>query len=133
MTVHWDTESLERTGSGPIWGGVWCEIEGEAFPEQGWSDFPVLFAAELLDAFAEVASAPRRRRRVRFYDGPFRVELASGENGAVILTAESRSAELPVDSLTSAAAGLVRACTAHGWAEDPEVRRIRAALIRIGR
>ncbi|MER7754511.1 hypothetical protein [Kitasatospora sp. NPDC097643] len=124
--VRWDAESLECAGAGAIWGGVWVETEGEAFPERGWHDLPVAFVAELLDAFAEVGAGPGRRRRVRFFDGPFWVDLAGVDGGGVAVTAGSRTAEAAAPALTGAADALLLACQGRGWGEHSDVRRLRA-------
>ncbi|MGO4461971.1 hypothetical protein AB4039_32460 [Streptomyces sp. M-16] len=129
-----DVESLNLARSGSIWGNVWVDISGFSFPEPNWNDMPVAFIMELLDAVDFVRRAEGRRRRVRFFDGPFWIDLAGRGDGAVSVSANAHGAckEATVSardmarSLAAVRIALVRACLARGWGEQMDVRRLQA-------
>ncbi|MCB5170353.1 hypothetical protein LG634_36870 [Streptomyces bambusae] len=127
--VFCEARSLELARSGAIWGDVWVDVGGVAVPEAGWNDMPVVFLAELLDAVAEVSRGEGRRRRVRFFDGPFWIDLTGTGDGRVTVSAHGHVA-VTVDardlgqSLAAACAELLHACRARGWEDHPDVRRL---------
>ena len=69
-----DGASLERSGTGPIWGRV-CLWTGErSFPDAGWTDILVGFCMCWLHALQQLASKKTRAETVFFMDGPFRAD-----------------------------------------------------------
>ncbi|MCP9206559.1 hypothetical protein [Streptomyces cucumeris] len=129
-----DVESLDLARSGSIWGNVWIDVAGCPFPESNWNDMPVAFLAELLDAFAFVRHAEGGRRRVRFFDGPFWIDLVGQGGGAVSVSLNAHgagkqatvSARDMARSLGAVRMDLVRVCLEHGWGEQMDVRRLQA-------
>ncbi|MFI8235440.1 hypothetical protein ACIGDI_42330 [Streptomyces sp. NPDC085900] len=129
-----DVESLDLARSGSIWGNVWIDISGCPFPESNWNDMPVAFIVELIDAVSFVRQAEGRRRRVRFFDGPFWIDLVGRGDGAVNVSANAHGADKKVTvsvhdmarSLTAVRTELVRACLERGWGEQMDVRRLQA-------
>ncbi|MDX2290901.1 MULTISPECIES: hypothetical protein [Streptomyces] len=132
-----DTESLDLARSGSVWGNIWVEISGLAFPEPHWNDMPVAFLAELLDAVAHVRSGDGDRRRVRFFDGPFWLDLVGRENGGTLEVTVNASgtsgarvvavdAQEAARSLAAVRDELVRACLQRGWGDQMDVRRLQA-------
>ncbi|MFK4148206.1 hypothetical protein [Streptomyces sp. NPDC004065] len=128
-----DVESLDLARSGSIWGDVWIEISGYPFPEANWNDMPVAFLLELLDAVSFVRHAKGRRRTVRFFDGPFWIDLVGRGDDAVSVSANAHgtgvgatiSAQDMTRSLRAVRTRLIRACLARGWGEQMDVRRLR--------
>lgn len=129
-----DVESLDLAGSGSIWGNVWINISGCSFPERNWNDIPVALLAELLDAVSFVRHAEGRHRRVRFFDGPFWIDLVGRSDGAVTVSANAHGADNQATvsghdmarSLAEVRIDLVHACLERGWGEQMDVQRLRA-------
>jgi hypothetical protein len=137
--------SLDRSGSGRITGPVWVRHarRGEApqdFPEENWSDFPVVILAWWLDALAALESAEVEEATCTFMDGPFEFRVARAEPTLLHVRCFGRGidADDPVADFRAPAAGLhnaVRAaadavlaeCDRRGWAgrDVPELRRAR--------
>ncbi|KUN98912.1 hypothetical protein [Streptomyces caeruleatus] len=132
--VRFDAGSLEQARSGAIWGGVWVELSGVAFPESGWNDMPVAFVVEFLDAVQDVRAASGRRRTVRFFDGPYWVDLTNRDGESIELSVNAAvpggtavaSAEELLRSLNAVGDALLEACRAHGWGDQPDFRRLQA-------
>ncbi|MFI6156714.1 hypothetical protein ACIBCA_29000 [Kitasatospora sp. NPDC051170] len=131
--VFCDIETLDLARSGSIWGDVWINIDGFDFPESNWNDMPLAFLVELLDAIADV----RRRegdRRVRFFDGPFWVDLSGQGDGTVSISTNAPGGDKQVTvsardisrSLEAIRVNVVRACLGRGWGEHLDVRRLQA-------
>jgi hypothetical protein len=134
LELFCDVRSLDLARSGSIWGNVWINISGYPFPESNWNDMPVAFLVELLDAVAFVRHAEGRRRRVRFFDGPFWIDLVGRGDGAVSVSANAHGADKEATvsahdmakSLAAIRIELVRACLERGWGEQMDVRRLQA-------
>src|ERR1044072_8748135 len=133
FVLRCDTASLEMARSGAIWGSVWVEVDGDPFPETEWNDMPVAFIGELFDAVEYVRSLAGRSRRVRFFDGPFWVDVVSRPDNEIAISVNSRGASPEV---VVAADGLIRsmmivtrafmeACRDRGWGDHGDVRRLR--------
>jgi hypothetical protein len=132
-----DHESLDLGRSGTIWGGVWIELRGEAFPEPGWNDMAVAFTSDLVDALASYVRGRESSFRIRFYDGPFWVGLDPSEPGEVLVSrgesdkgkAQVRlSDEAIVQGVRSTASALLDACGTRQWGDNPDVVRLARAL-----
>ncbi|GAA2109640.1 hypothetical protein [Streptomyces synnematoformans] len=129
-----DLESLDLARSGSIWGNVWIDISGCPFPESNWNDMPVAFLMEFLDSVSFVRQAEGRRRRVRFFDGPFWVDLVGQGDGVVKISANAHGAERRTtvsaheiaEALEAVRIDLVRVCLERGWGEQMDVRRLQA-------
>lgn len=136
-----DAESLDISGSGTIWGGVWIEAGAEAFPQSGWNDMAVAFAAELGTALIGVRESGPSSKSVRFYDGPFRVTVEGSMAGQLVLTLEgsgkNMAMTLPavqvVNSFISTTSGLLRACQVRGWGGNPDVIRLAGVVASLDR
>ncbi|MFD7787116.1 hypothetical protein ACFV4Q_29090 [Streptomyces nojiriensis] len=130
--VHCSTESLDVAKSGAIWGNIWLTISGVPFPEENWNDMPAAFLVELFDAFSYARQAEGRRRRVRFFDGPFWIDLIGRSDGTVSVSANAHdtpkeatvSAHEMAQLLTRVRAELLRACIERGWKDQMDVRRL---------
>ncbi|MEU8682148.1 hypothetical protein [Streptomyces sp. NPDC048611] len=124
--------SLEMAKSGAVWGDVWVDIDFAPFPEEGWNDMAIAFMAELLEVACSFQQSSDTQRRVRFFDGPFWLELSLDCAGNVGITAGGRSEYLSssieldrmVLDLKSSAKELVEACNQRGWADQGDVRRL---------
>jgi hypothetical protein len=133
VELHCDVASLELARSGAIWGDIWIEIDGDPFPEANWNDMPVAFLAELFDAVDYVRSAVGRSRRVRFFDGPFWINLAGRSGSKITISVNSYSVNPEIaimadelnHSMTLVSSALMEACQNLGWGDQADVRRLR--------
>ncbi|MCX4883527.1 hypothetical protein [Streptomyces sp. NBC_00847] len=124
-----DLETLDMARSGAIWGGVWIEAGGEAFPHADWNDMPVAFIAELGIALTGLGRSDSSSRKVRFYDGPFWMMVDGSIAGQLVLTLgeprEKKVMTFPavqvVESFISTASELLDACHARGWASNRDI------------
>jgi len=69
--------------SGNVTGVIFLELEGSAFPERGWSDFPVIILCWWTDAWLQLEVPTRREVQWRFMDGPHAATLTKAEGGTV--------------------------------------------------
>src|SRR5713101_7412311 len=62
-----DTQSFQLSRqSGNVTGVIFLEVEGSAFPERGWSDFPVIILGRWTDAWLQLEMPTRREVQWRF-------------------------------------------------------------------
>jgi len=94
LAVEVVPESFERTPRGPITGEIWFVLEGQPFPEERWSDFPVVVLEWWLEAEFDLWKGARRSGVLRFMDGPFAVRVHAVGSGHC----EVECVELGVDS-----------------------------------
>jgi hypothetical protein len=128
-------ERLDRSDMGGITGIVAVRLGDMWFPEQTWSDFPVIILAWWLRECAALATGGNGR--FRFMDGPFQFNAHNLGNGrAELETEEERSVSArPVVQLTvpvahirasvvRAAQQIGGACVRRKW-NDPDVEQLR--------
>ncbi|WP_143041451.1 hypothetical protein [Streptomyces indicus] len=131
-----DVSSLDLAKSGAIWGNVWVDFSGYPFPEEGWNDMPAAFLVELFDAVSSAGRSKDLRRRVRFFDGPFWIDLTSRNGGLITIAANAHGSNHEVTvsgsdvlrSVTAVCRELVRGCQERGWGEQMDVRRLQLHL-----
>lgn len=68
-------DSLDASGGRPIWGEIWIKAGEVEFPDAEWSDLIVALSADFLHATIELERGKSKTVFVRFFDGPFEVEL----------------------------------------------------------
>jgi|SRR5215216_1843870 hypothetical protein len=111
--VQLDLDSVAATRTGSIVGRIWLEVEGFAFPEVGWHDFPVPILTWWIEVLRELVTQPSDKESLRFMDGPFEVRLEDCgsrmrasfvRSGATLGVAEVDPAELLTSALQSAEA-----------------------------
>ncbi|MFI0504332.1 hypothetical protein ACH3WN_16055 [Streptomyces albogriseolus] len=130
-------ESLERAGSGAIWGNVWLEFDGKSFPHWRWNDMVVPYLTALTEGVEDASAGGAAR--VMFFDGPFWVDIRA-KAGALEVSPGGGGADLPscIEETTSLAADVlavgrlvVERCESEGWGDDDDVRALRSALRRL--
>ncbi|MFB8381381.1 hypothetical protein [Streptomyces rubiginosohelvolus] len=129
-----DAQSIDLAKSGTIWGNIWVEISGRSFPESNWNDIPVAFLSELLDAVEFVRDTKGKRRRVRFFDGPYWIDLVGLSDATLSISANGHGAGQEVtvsvhdvaQSLATVRTELLHACLKRGWGDHMDVRRLQA-------
>jgi hypothetical protein len=125
-----EPESLELARSGAIWGNIWVESCGDSFPEARWNDLPVAFLVELIESIAALGSSIGVRRRVRFFDGPFWIDMEHGEQELISISVNRGgvAVEVGIEGLAHSVRGVAReilgVCRKRGWAELDDVRRL---------
>jgi len=67
--------------NGNVTGVIFLKLPGGEFPEQGWSDFPVIVLGWWTQAFLELEVLTRREVQWRFMDGPYTATLAGIQRG----------------------------------------------------
>ena len=76
--------------SGNVAGVIFLESQGRAFPERGWSDFPVIILGWWIDAWLQLEVPTRREVQWRFMDGPY-VATLSKAAGAALRSSQVRA------------------------------------------
>lgn len=137
FSLRCDAQSLELTRAGTIWGNIWLQSGGESFPETRWNDIAVAFVCEFSSAVMCVSDGQASSARVRFYDGPYWVELRTDTAGMISLTLgesstthatwEESTQEVVMSTLRGAEV-LLDACHGRGWADQTDVIRLASAV-----
>lgn len=137
--VRIDAELLERSAYGNIVGPIWIELEGSAFPQANWTDFPLSLLTEWTSLALELESdRPADWLRFDFLDGNYaflmrsrairvwQVRLLTGSNDHCLRDA-SISEDAFVESLLKASNLLIHSIRRRSWTH-PEcevlVRRV---------
>lgn len=138
FAIRLDLDASRRSdAAGPLWGPVWFELDGTAFPAEGWDDaVDPAFTAWLREAATLVTTGSGMARLV-FMDGPYEADFTAAA-GLVEMVGRVRgdrgtfTGHIPHQAF---AAAVVQACAmmgrgyeARGW--DPgEWRRYEAHLV----
>lgn len=69
QTFHQSRQSDNVTGV------IYLELESGAFPQRGWSDFPVIILGWWVDAWIQLQIPTKREVLWRFMDGPYAATL----------------------------------------------------------
>ena len=143
VRIEVGTTGITRSASGTVAGPIWLSAGGTglAFPEVGWSDFPVALLATWIPSLRRLA-ARGETAECLFMDGPYHfVVSASADEGWRIACFERRVGPSvanavaewtasPTDFFESAlaAARAVRGhCDARQWFDD-DTDRLREAI-----
>ena len=141
FAVRTDSGALRRSAKGSITGALFLEIEGRAFPEPDWNDFPVVVLAWWIRA-ALVLQRTNAPASCLFMDGPFEWRVSLAGPGAWAVTLLDRhdavrvvlsacvDADVILGALAAAADSLLRACNEQSWSsvDIEELRSAREAL-----
>ncbi|MHC3000583.1 hypothetical protein [Microbacterium sp. HJ5] len=83
-----DPHTFNRSGSGAVSGKIWIRIGGEAFPEDDWSDFPLIVLKWWIVELRRFrAGSPAAS--LHFMDGDFGVSLT--RDGSRIVARRERA------------------------------------------
>lgn len=138
VEVRCNLSSLGASASGAIWGQIWLECDGHGFPEKEWHDMPIALTYELLSV-ARREESGSALQRVRFFDGPFWVDLGFAEDQYMVIAESQRegvelrcctSREEFAESIRALALDLVDQCRLMGWEDQVDVRRLASLLQR---
>ncbi len=75
FSVVIDGNDLARAKSGALTGRVWVRLDGEAFPEEQWSDFPAIALKDWLTEMRSLLEDDRHVASCHFVDGPYLFRL----------------------------------------------------------
>ena len=141
--VHVDLTSLARSSRGSVTGPIWlAESEaGVAFPEVGWSDFPILLLGAWIPALRGVLTRGETAE-CHFMEGPYQFTVATTDSQrwrvACFERREAPSSTNAViewyttpgvflESAISASKALLGYCDSRQWWND-DTERLREAL-----
>jgi hypothetical protein len=121
-----NSQELERSKSGTIWGRVYFQVDDRSFPDQGWTDIAIGFTEAWLNALTRILSGACEQT-VRFLDGPFAVQLlAEGEDRVAVNFFHK---EIPIgkagalitdlmENAVSVSKSLLLACRQNAWSDN---------------
>jgi hypothetical protein len=119
-----DTASLHRSDMGSITGAIFLRGPTEDFPEDRWSDFPVVILCWWIDGLTDVVAGKERSFEGLFMDGPysFVVQHGIGTSGEIAWGRMGEEASIGVVDVptllrSAVAAGrlVAEACRARDW------------------
>jgi hypothetical protein len=121
--------TLSRSAAGSITGPIWIRIpaaggrtEDDVFPEDGWSDFPVIVLGWWLGRLARDTGGREAAERCEFMDGPFAFTVRRRRGDPQWTVAWPGHSQVVVDGptfldrLISTARAVLDACHTNGWA-----------------
>jgi hypothetical protein len=130
--------SLERSSLGSISGTLAVRLGDFVFPDENWSDFPVVVLGWWHDAARSRQAA--REGRFPFMDGPFEFRASPPLDGVSGVVFEKQGAQgfrqlhsglLDPDEIAAelarASREIVRECRSRGWADD-DVSKLSQAI-----
>ena len=107
-----NTSSLNRTGMGSITGQVFLQSKAGTFPEDRWSDFPVVILAWWIEGLSALVDGRERSFQGLFMDGPFAFIVQGGAGVSGHIAWGKRGEEAPIGIVDVAA--LLRSAVAAG-------------------
>jgi hypothetical protein len=132
-----DAESMSRGGMGSITAPIFLRFEGGAYPDEGWSDFPVVILGWWLEGIAAFQNDGSQTFTGRFMDGPyeFTVRRLTAQMAEVSLRSRegpSRPIEISslLQSVAAAGASVAHACRRNGW-RSSDVDALELAVARV--
>jgi|SRR6266849_10180831 len=139
VRLRFSKEGLSRSRWGTLYGRVYFEVDGEAFPERDWSDLLVAFAASWLETLVQIASLEISKDKAPFFDGPLAVDIFRRSDGLASLnfihkdlvkhTAIARVEDLLRDAI-STSRSILTMCRSHNWSSDPDTQQLQVMVRR---
>lgn len=137
-----EADSLMQNRSGAIVGRIYFRSNGLAFPDNQWSDFPVVVLAWWLDALGRLLEGADNES-LPFMDGPYRVELLRSKDvmalrfvedkGEKVVVAEAIADQSEVlATVLMGAATVLKEADAKSWSSR-EIEELRASYKRVAR
>lgn len=129
-----EAQTLEATESRNIWGNTWVRVSQCQYPEASWNDMPVALLSYLLSVLSEIGRDGESVKEVWFYDGPFAVRFELVKDNLLKISVVPEGSEVVVtmdlnvllEDLAIKKDQLIAACVARGWADYPDVLRLRS-------
>lgn len=134
LDVEVDTAALSKTAHDHIGGVVYVQIDGRAFPDARWSDSVIVVLSSWLEVLQSLKPGSRQLLTLRFFDGPFRLELRDGGEQVLARAIDSRRSDAVVGdvhvdflefqcSVVRAALQILRECSRRCW-WSPDIDRL---------
>lgn len=79
ITLDLETFRQDREGAS-VTGVIFLRLHEEAFPGEGWSDFPVIILSWWIEAWLQFVQPSTRQAVWRFMEGPYYVALSKEED-----------------------------------------------------
>jgi hypothetical protein len=139
MRIVFDSSSIhQRAASLPITGILYFEVAGRSFPDERWSDFPVVITSWWLDGVKNLQANPESEALFRFMDGPYFIGVRLSGHLVNLRYVEDRLVQIAlheeqvalavlVSALQSLARNVAEACE-RGGLSCPELRILRTYL-----
>jgi hypothetical protein len=131
-----ETNSLSRGARGSVTGRIFLRHAHGVFPEEGWSDFPVVILTWWVTGLSECARGERSSFQGLFMDGPCSFTVTRDDRGTLELACRGSdlrstlvgvSARDLLESALVAARRVSSACRERGWISG-DIVALRAAL-----
>jgi hypothetical protein len=119
-----DTSTLSRSGMGSITGVVFLRGPAGGFPDDRWSDFPVVILSWWIEGLTALAAGRERSFEGMFMDGPsaFVVQRGAGTTGRIAWGKRGEEVAIGIVDIaallrSAVAAGrlVAEACRARDW------------------
>jgi hypothetical protein len=120
-----EPSSLTRSAMGSITGQIFLRGSAASFPEEGWSDFPVVILGWWIQGLGALANRKTGTFQGMFMDGPYAFVVQRFPGRSDEISWGRTGAESPVGivdagamlaSAVAAARAVVTACRVQGWA-----------------
>jgi hypothetical protein len=140
MRIVFDSSTIHQSSPArPITGVLYFEVAGHCFPDERWSDFPVIVTSWWLDGINNLQARPETEALFRFMDGPYfvRVQRVGGDLVNLRFVEDRRvqnalhEQSIPLLNLVSAVHALaadVAAACARGSLSCPELGDLKVYL-----
>lgn len=122
-----DPRSFEGGSGAPISGIIYVELDGNAFPDGRWSDFPAVILGWWLDGMIRLRSRSAHTATLAFMDGPYLIELdgrsqtrwravakRSAAHSTIVLESEVSGPQL-IESIVRATDMVLSECDRRNW------------------
>jgi hypothetical protein len=131
-----DTSSLSRSRMGGITGVVYLRGPAGGFPDDRWSDFPVVILSWWIEGLTAVAAGRERSFEGMFMDGPlaFVVHRGAGTSGRIAWGKRGEEVAIGIvdivallRSAVTAGRLVAAACRERDW-RSPDVENLEQAI-----
>jgi len=127
ITLDLQTFHQSREG-GNVTGVIYVELASGAFPERGWSDFPVIVLGWWAEALFQLQVPTRREVLWRFMDGPQSLTLSKVD---AAISSDALPLAQAQSSLIGAAERVVAHCEQHKmFSKDLETLRMNVGRLK---
>lgn len=133
-----EPSSLTRSGMGSITGHIFLRGPTVGFPEEGWSDFPVVILGWWIEGLTEVVVGKERSFQGMFMDGPYAFVVHREPGASARISWGKRNEEtsigivdIPALLRSAVAAGrlVAEACRSRNWS-SPDLDHLDRVIAR---
>jgi hypothetical protein len=131
-------ETFELSSQGSVIGVIFVRADGRSFPDDSWSDFPLVILSWWIEHLTSDTS--ERAAALRFMEGPYYLEICRGDSGklatlSLIDEGVANPAQFPIRladfcaEVSRAAETAATECGRRHWA-TPDLDELNRALRR---